>query len=144
MPTSVIGAGHSTTSRPCVLTVFPHREARDLVREVCAARVPSPRVLDAASPTDAVMTLLSTDVDLVLVDVDGAGELLAALTRHVQRSAPDATLVGFSAGCWRRPRSEEQEMPDATEASGHARPWNELPGTLSRWLQQWQLHRVDG
>lgn len=113
--------------RPCVLTVFPHREPRDVVREVCAALVPCAKVLDAASPTDAVMTLLSTTVDLVLVDVDGAGDLLAALTRHVQRSAPDATLVGFSAAGGRG---------DATH------PWSELSGALSRWLQRWQVQRA--
>jgi hypothetical protein len=129
----------SRVPRPCVLTVFPHREPRDLVREGCAALVPSARVLDAASPTDAVMTLLSTSVDLVLVDVDGAGGLMAALTRHVQRSAPDATLVGFSAGGG---RCEASDATEVVEAPGRARPWSELPGTLSRWLQQWELRRA--
>lgn len=136
---------YSRVSHPCVLTVFPHREPRDVVREVCATLVPSAKVLDAASPTDAVMTLLSTSVDLVLVDVDGAGGLLAALTRHVQRSAPDATLVGFGVTGDVGGLGGPRDAPDAVDLAGpqgRANPWSELPGILSRWLQQWELRRA--
>jgi len=122
----------ATGCRPCVLTVFTQREPRDVVREVCAALRPTGKVIDAASPTDAVMTLLAKDIDLVLVDVDGAGELLAALRRHVQRSAPDATLIGF--GGLRAPGDEGLK-----DSSSRVRHWGELADTLSAWLQQWPL-----
>ncbi|MFZ4286662.1 hypothetical protein [Variovorax sp. HJSM1_2] len=116
---------------PCVLTVFVQREPRDLVHEVCSALQPGARVIDAASATDAVMTLLAKDIDLVLVDLDGAGELLGALRRHVQRSAPDATLLGFG-----------RMLPPAAaqpvhEGASSVHSWAELEYTLTAWLQQW-------
>jgi ABC-type amino acid transport substrate-binding protein len=113
-----------------VLTVFAQREPRDVVHEVCTALRPTAQVIDAASPTDAVMTLLAKDIDLVLVDVDSAGELLAALRRHVQRSAPDATLIGFGG---LRPPSDE----GLRDSSNRVRGWGELADTVSAWLQQW-------
>ncbi|APW37252.1 hypothetical protein RD110_08625 [Rhodoferax koreense] len=81
-----------------VLTVFAARGHRDTVRRLCRSLEPASQVTDVASATDAVLTLLTGPMDLVLVDAGLAGDLLGALLRHAQRSAPRAKLAVFAGG----------------------------------------------
>jgi hypothetical protein len=79
-------------------------------------------------PRVAVLTLLSEEVDLVLVDVVWAGDLLGALVRHVHRAMPQADVVGFFS-----PSGEDAlrgYLPPPRER--HA--WEKLPAVLTHWL----------
>lgn len=106
---------------PRMLTVFADADARRAAREALAAGAPEGVCQDAASVTEAVLALLSGRFDLVLVDVAWAGDLLQALQRHVQRSAPQARLIGFAA--------EPQSAVPGGLREVHA--WSQLPGVLA-------------
>ncbi|APW37289.1 hypothetical protein RD110_08860 [Rhodoferax koreense] len=99
-----------------ILTVFEAGSHRELVRHWCEALAPGSQVLDVASATDAVLTLLGEPVDLLLVDTGIAGDLLPSLRRHARRSAPKARLLMFG------------------EAGDGVLPWSELAPTLQRLL----------
>lgn len=103
--------------RRCVLTVFAAVERRAPVHDACASRPAAWRVLDAPTPTEAVLALLSRPIDLVLADADWPPDLLQALQRHARRSAPGAGFLLFG------------DPAPALEASG-IRPWAELPCVL--------------
>jgi hypothetical protein len=106
-----------------VLTVFAARRHRELVQQVCHAAASGNTVVDVASATDAVLTLLAQPVDLVLVDADLAGDLLGALQRHAHRSAPHAKFAVFGGGL--------VVADDAVAQRGYALlPWTQLEETL--------------
>jgi len=102
-----------------ILTVFEAGSHRDLVHGWCEALAPQSRVIDVASATDAVLTLLGEPVDMLLIDAAVAGDLLTSLRRHAQRSAPQARLVIFH--------------DDAPRAG--LLPWSQLGPTLQRLLR---------
>ena len=112
-----------------VLTVFADADHRAQVHQACTTLAPDSQVLDAASATDAVLTLLSNPIDLVLVDVTWSGDLLGALVRHTRRSAPDAMLMAFG----NTPPNAEAPLPSAL---GVLRPWRDLPASVTDWLRR--------
>lgn len=106
---------------PRMLTVFADASARRAAHEAFAASAPEGVSQDAASVTEAVLALLAGRFDLVLVDVGWAGDLLQALQRHVQRSAPQARLIGFATQAQAAAPSGLREVHD----------WSELPEVVS-------------
>lgn len=106
---------------PRMLTVFADAHARRAARDALAACAPEGVCQDAASVTEAVLALLGSRFDVVLVDVGWAGDLLQALQRHVQRSAPQARLIGFTA------QAQVPAPPGLREV--HA--WSQLPAVLA-------------
>lgn len=102
-----------------ILTVFEAGSHRDLVHGWCQALAPESRVIDVASATDAVLTLLGEPVDMLLIDAAVAGDLLTSLRRHARRSAPQAQLVMF-----------QDAAPGADLL-----PWSQLEPTLQRLLR---------
>lgn len=104
-----------------MLTVFADGHARRAAREALAACAPEAACQDASSVTEAVLALLGSRFDVVLVDVGWAGDLLQALQRHVQRSAPLARLIGFAA------QPEAAAPPGLREV--HA--WSQLPDVVA-------------
>lgn len=111
-----------------MLSVFTGRDHRDMVRDGCLAHGTHWQYVEAAAPTDAVLTLLSCPVDVVLVDLDWPGDLLGALVRHVRRSSPLARLLAFG-----QPTAALRDK--ARQAGiGEAHPWGALAGLLQRCL----------
>jgi DNA-binding NarL/FixJ family response regulator len=117
-----------------VLTVFDSAAHRALVQETCATQAPQAQVVDVSTPTDAVLALLAEEIDLVLVDIDLSGDLLAALVLHVRRSAPHATLLGFG---------DPQQVDAKLLTSRKVLPLQQLGPALSRWLGTWRASAAD-
>lgn len=114
-----------------VLSVFGDAAHRAEVRHLCEQLAPGSQCLETATVTDAVLALLSGPVDLVLVDLDWAGDLLGGLTLHVRRSAPRARLLGFGPAL----ASLSTSHP-SWPGSVHA--WPELPQRLRDGVGEWQ------
>lgn len=114
---------------PCrVLTVLPTRWHRQAVQVVCRVRDPGCVITDVPSVTDAVLVLLSEPVDVMVVDVGLAGDMLGVLQHHARRSAPRAKTAFF--------RAEQHSASTATTGDlsrGH--PWSDMEATLDRLLQ---------
>lgn len=111
-----------------VLTLIGPRRHRELVHRLCHARHPAGAVIDVSSPTDAVLTLLTQPVDMVLIDVSLAGDLMPTLARHVRRSAPNARLAVFGG-----PATPAAETGTARVAE--VLPWARLESILHGFLQ---------
>jgi len=113
---------------PCrVLTVLPTRRHRQAVQAVCRVRDPGCVITDVPSVTDAVLVLLSDPVDVVVVDMGFAGDMLGVLQHHARRSAPRAKVALF--------RGESHSGGASTTgdlSQGH--PWSDMEATLSRLL----------
>ncbi len=118
-----------------VLGVLANPEHRAQARALCRRVVPGAHCQDASTVTDAVLALLSGPVDLVLVDVDWAGDLLPGLVQHVRRSAPKAGLLGFGTLHDSPPSAHPAWLPGMYG-------WNQLPQVLENWLQGWCEARV--
>lgn len=114
-----------------VLAVLTSPAHRALARALCGRVVPGAHCQDASTVTDAVLALLTGPVDLVLVDVDWAGDLLPGLAQHVRRSAPKAGLLGFGTLSGTHPAMHAAWWP------GGMHGWNQLPQVLEDWLQGW-------
>lgn len=121
--------GALTGAGPCVLTVFASASRRTQVLNACTAQTPMSRTIDVSTPTDAVLALLCDRVDLVLVDLALAGDLLPALALHARRSAPEATLLGFDDEAAQARKSAHGAL--AREVF----PWHQLTPVLTRWLR---------
>lgn len=111
---------------PRVLLVVGDLSLRARAWELCETLAPRCHLTDATSVTDAVLLVLSSPVDVVLVDAQLAGDLLHSLVRHVRRSAPQASLsvFGVQAGAPANGRAEPEVMP-----------WTRLRSTLLEVLQ---------
>lgn len=112
----------------CLLTVFADARQRAEVGDLCARLAPDCRMIHTATATDAVMALLSEEVDLVLVDVVWAGDLLGALVRHVHRALPQADVVGFFSP------SGEGALRGYLPPPRERHTWEKLPAVLTQWL----------
>lgn len=104
-----------------VLTVFAHAQARRTAREALQALSPLIHCQDAAGATHAMLALLSSRFDLVLVDVAGVGDLLHALLSHVRRAAPRATVLCFGV------------VPAPAAGWGDVHSWDALAALLGHW-----------
>lgn len=113
----------------CLLTVFAAAAHRAQVGDTCRTLAPGSRVIDVSTPTEAVLALLSDRVDLVLVDVALAAELLPALELHARRSMPQATLLCFG------DTAARSRSPFGETRSRKVHPWQDLAAVLTRWLQ---------
>lgn len=113
---------------PCrVLTVLPTRQSRQAVQAVCRVRDPGCVITDVPSVTDAVLVLLSDPVDVVVVDMGLAGDMLGVLQHHARRSAPMAKMALF--------RGELHSGGAAiTDDLSQGHPWSDMEATLSRLL----------
>ncbi|HSV51968.1 MAG TPA: hypothetical protein VLJ57_07620 [Burkholderiaceae bacterium] len=115
-----------------MLTVFANGAHRSQVQDACTGLAPGSRVSYVSTPTEAVLALLSERVDLVLVDVAVAADLLPALALHARRSLPQATLLCFGDA------AAQGRATSAETALHKVFPWEELVPVLTRWLQAWQ------
>jgi len=111
----------------CILTVFESGLYRDQVRQWCAALAPASRVLDVSSATDAVFTLLTEQVDIVLIDAMLAVDMLGALKHHARRSSPYARLAVFSS-------SAAMQASSSGSSPGETLPWSELQPMVEQLL----------
>lgn len=108
--------------------MLPTRWHRQAVQAVCRARDAGCVITDVPSVTDAVLVLLSDPVDLIVVDMGFAGDMLGALLHHARRSAPRAKMALF--------RAEQQSASDeATCDLSQGHPWSDMQVTLDRLLQ---------
>lgn len=110
-----------------LMTVFASGRQRERVRRLAERHAPGSLVVEVASATDAVLTLLAGPLDLVLVDAGLVGDLLSALRRHAQRSSPHARVVVFGG------MSTDADTGEAWP--GDVVPWAQLDDTLRRLLQ---------
>lgn len=107
-----------------ILTVLPTRGYRDAVEAVCRARDPGCAITHVSSVMDAVLALLTEPVDVLVVDMGLAGDLLEVLHHHVLRSAPEAKIALFM--------NEPQSRGAATGDLSQVHSWSELEETLAR------------
>lgn len=114
---------------PCrVLTVLPTRQHRQAVQAVCRVRDPGCVITDVPSVTDAVLLLLSDPVDVVVVDMGLAGDMLGVLQHHARRSAPRAKVALFRAEPLCASNAAAGDL-----SQGH--PWSDMETILDRLLQ---------
>lgn len=117
----------------CVLALLGDAAQRSRVRRGCAAQPLPVRLLEAASVTDAVLSVLSQPIDLVLVDLAHPDELLRAMLRHVRRSRPQARIVGLRD----LPQpSHATHPPDLLAGLDAIHPWSELEPRLDEALRR--------
>ena len=121
--------GERVRTRRKLMTVFASGRQRELVRRLSDTYAPGCVVVDVSSATDAVLTLLTGPVDVVLIDATLVGDLLNALRRHANRSSPNATLAVFGAAA-----PADAGGRAATGGEGLL-AWTELEETLKRLLQ---------
>ncbi|KRC19165.1 hypothetical protein ASE31_05920 [Acidovorax sp. Root217] len=114
---------------PCrVLTMLPTRWHRQAVQAVCRVRDPGCVITDVPSVTDAVLVLLSEPVDLMVVDMGLAGDMLGVLQHHARRSAPRAKMALFKA----EPNSASSAATGDL-LQGHS--WSDMETVLDHLLQ---------
>lgn len=123
-----LNALRQITAQCRVLTVLPTRWLRQAVQGVCRLRDPGCAITDVASVTDAVLVLLSESVDVLVVDMGLAGDMLGALQHHARRSAPRAKMALFSADL-----HSGSAVATGDLSQGH--PWSDMEAVLDGLLQ---------
>lgn len=113
-------------TRFTILTVLPTRGHRDTVERLCTALAPGCAIVHVPSATDAVLTLLSEPIDLLIVDACLAGDLLATLKRHARRSAPHAITAIF--------RTDADASQEGNTQDTDGLPWSALEARLRNLL----------
>ena len=109
-----------------ILTVLPTRRRREAVQAVCRVRDPTCVITDLSSVTDAVLVLLSEPVDVIVVDMGLAGDMLGVLQHHARRSAPKAKMALF--------RTDPNTRSTAPGTLSQENSWAEMEMTLDRLL----------
>lgn len=109
-----------------VLTVLPTRRHRETVSSLCRSIDPQCIVYDVSNVTDAVLLILAEPVDVLVVDVGFAGDLLGVLQHHLRRSAPKAKLALV--------RTDELAKNSAIAQRSTVLSLLELEGNLARML----------
>lgn len=117
---------HLGPARFTILTVLPTRGHRDAVERLCPALAPGCAIFHVPSATDAVLTLLSEPIDLLVVDACLAGDLLATLKRHARRSAPHAITAIF--------RTDADAPEEGSTQDTDGLPWSALEARLRSLL----------
>ncbi|WP_157412598.1 MULTISPECIES: hypothetical protein [unclassified Acidovorax] len=108
--------------------MLPTRWHRQAVQAVCRVRDPGCVITDVPSVTDAVLVLLSEPVDLMVVDMGLAGDMLGVLQHHARRSAPRAKMALFKA----EPNSASSAATGDL-LQGHS--WSDMETVLDHLLQ---------
>ena len=105
----------------CVLLLTGDVDRIVALRRQIHRLLPGARIEADVDPLDGLLTAARMPADLVIVDAMLAAGSAPALSRHIARVAPEATVLVFD------------ELADEGEPGRRARPWYDVEPSVMRW-----------
>lgn len=105
----------------CVLLLTGNLDRIVALRRQIHRLLPGARIEADLDPLDGLLTAARMPADLVIVDATLAAGSAPALSRHIARVAPEATVLLFD------------DLADEEGPGWQARPWYDVEPCVLRW-----------